>query len=71
MYFQQSDHNPPHIHAVYGDYMGAIDIRTYKMFEGDLPIRVQSLVKEWLGLYHNELEEMWNTQQFRQLPPLQ
>lgn len=51
--------------------MGAIDIRTYKMFEGDLPIRVQSLVKEWLGLYHNELEEMWNTQQFRQLPPLQ
>jgi hypothetical protein len=28
MYFQQSEHNPPHIHALYGEDMAAIDIQT-------------------------------------------
>ncbi len=28
MYFQQAEHNPPHIHAIYGDEMAAIDIQT-------------------------------------------
>lgn len=28
MYFQQSEHNPPHFHAVYGEYIGAFDIKT-------------------------------------------
>jgi hypothetical protein len=27
MYFQQAEHNPPHFHVVYGEYMGAIDIQ--------------------------------------------
>ena len=27
MYFQQAEHNPPHIHALYGEDMAAIDIR--------------------------------------------
>ncbi len=31
MYFQQSEHNPPHFHAVYGEYMGAFDIQTLEM----------------------------------------
>lgn len=22
MYFQQKEHNPPHIHVIYGNYMG-------------------------------------------------
>ena len=37
MYFQQSEHNPPHFHAIYGEYMGAFDIQTLEMIEGDLP----------------------------------
>ena len=24
MYFQQSEHNPPHIHAIYGEHVAAI-----------------------------------------------
>lgn len=28
MYFQQAEHHPPHIHALYGDDMAAIDIQT-------------------------------------------
>lgn len=46
MYFSQSEHNPPHLHAIYGDYMGAIDIRTGEMIEGDLPNRALKMVKE-------------------------
>lgn len=32
MYFQQAEHNPPHIHAIYGEDMAAIDIQTGEVF---------------------------------------
>jgi hypothetical protein len=28
MYFKGGEHNPPHIHVLYGEYMGAINIKT-------------------------------------------
>ncbi|MBQ6333865.1 MAG: DUF4160 domain-containing protein [Erysipelotrichaceae bacterium] len=31
MYFQQAEHNPPHIHAIYGDDMASIDIKTLEI----------------------------------------
>lgn len=70
MYFQLSEHNPPHVHAVYGEYIGEIDIQTGQMIEGDLPIRALKLVQEWVELNRNELMIIWNTQQFKKLPPL-
>lgn len=70
MYFQQSEHNPPHIHAIYGEYMGAIDIQTGKLIEGDLPNRALKLVQEWLCIHRLELLNIWNTQNFRKIPPL-
>lgn len=70
MYFQQSEHNPPHIHAVYGEYIGEIDILTGKMLEGDLPVRALKMVQEWIELNRNELITIWNTQEFKKLPPL-
>lgn len=39
MYFQQAEHNPPHFHVVYGEYMGVFDIKTLQMMEGDLPVK--------------------------------
>lgn len=39
MYFKGSEHNPPHIHVLYGEYMGVLNI--------------------------------WNTQQIKELPPLE
>ena len=38
MYLLGKEHNPPHIHALYGDYNGVIDIQTLDMIEGDLPL---------------------------------
>lgn len=40
------------------------------MLEGDLPIRALKLVQEWVELNRNELMVIWNTQQFKKLPPL-
>ncbi len=71
MYFQQSEHNPPHIHAVYGEYIGIIDIQTFEMLEGDLPKKALSLVQEWMQTHQKDLLKMWNTQEFKQLPPLE
>ena len=70
MYFQQKEHNPPHIHALYGDYMGAVNIKTGEMSEGDLPVRALTLVQEWVALHRTELLHIWDTQEFTKLPPL-
>ena len=71
MYFLGSEHNPPHIHAIYGEYMGAIDIRTLEMLEGDLPAKALAMVREWTEQHRDELLEMWKSQEFRKLPPLE
>ncbi len=71
MYFAQREHNPPHIHTVYGEYLGVIDIQTGKMLEGDLPPKALSLVQEWVATHKDDLLRMWNTQQFKELPPLE
>ena len=71
MYFQQKEHNPPHIHVVYGEYIGAINIQTQSMMEGDLPAKALALAQEWTRQYQNELLAIWKTQEFQKLPPLE
>lgn len=71
MYFKQSEHNPPHIHAIYGDYIGAIDIKTGEMLEGDLPKRALKMVQEWTEQHETDLLKIWETQQFVELSPLE
>lgn len=46
MYFQQAEHNPPHIHAIYGEDMAAIAILNNEILEGYLPPKALSLVNE-------------------------
>lgn len=70
MYFQQSEHNPPHIHAIYGEHVGVIDIQTGKMIEGDLPQRAINLIREWVKKYKVDLMEIWESQNFKKIPPL-
>ena len=71
MYFQQAEHNPPHIHALYGEDMAAIEIQTGKVLEGKLPPKALSMVLEWMNTYKNELLRIWETQEFKALPPLE
>lgn len=70
MFFKPKEHEPSHIHALYGEHLGIFNIKTLSMTEGDLPRRAQELVTEWLKQNQKELQEMWDTQQIYKLPPL-
>jgi len=65
------DHPPPHFHAVYGEYIAVFNIQTLEVIEGDLPNRARKLVVEWATIHRTELLEIWNSQEFRKLTPLQ
>ena len=71
MYFRQAEHNPPHFHAIYGEFVGSIDIQTGEMLEGDLPRRALKIVQEWAEQHRSELLTMWDTQQITVLPSLE
>lgn len=65
------DHPPPHFHAIYDERNAVFNIETLEMIEGDLPLRARNLVVEWANLYQSDLQEMWKSQEFKKLPPLQ
>lgn len=70
MYFLSGEHNPPHFHAIYGEYAGAVDLETLTMLEGDLPARALALVRKWAEEHRQALKTMWDRQEFHSLPPL-
>lgn len=73
MYFLPKEHNPPHIHVIYGDGNFTISIKEMKIISGEQnpPSRVLSMVKEWILLHQKELIEMWETQDLHRIEPLQ
>lgn len=68
MYFRE--HGVPHFHAIYGDFNGVFEIETLELIEGELPQRAQRLVRDWAGQHRADLQEMWRTQRFQELPGL-
>ncbi len=71
MYFQQAEHNPPHIHATYGDYLAEVTILSGEVLEGYLPPKILTMVIEWIASNKADLIDMWNTQKFKSLAPLE
>jgi hypothetical protein len=58
MYYD--DHNPPHFHAIYGDYKAVISIQDLAILEGDLPPKAVGLVMEWGRAHKNDLLNEWD-----------
>jgi hypothetical protein len=54
------DHNPPHFHAMYGDYQIIVEINT-GVVEGKFPKRALSLLMEWYEIHREELLKNWET----------
>ena len=71
IYLIGREHNPPHIHFIYGDRMASYNLLDLTLLEGDLPQKASALCMEWLQIHKEELLEMWDTQVFRKLPPLE
>lgn len=70
MYFLGSGHNPPHVHAIYGEDTAAFDIHTGDIIDGGMPKRAANMVREWITKNEGALLEMWETQEFKKLDPL-
>ena len=70
MYFIQNEHIPPHIHAFYGEYVSAINIKNFEEIEGNLPTKALKIVREWIKINRKELLQIWNTQEFKKIKPL-
>ena len=71
MFFNPKEHEPSHIHALYGEYMGEFNIKSMEMMQGDLPRKAQDLVREWLSMHQTDLQSMWDAQRIWKLPPLE
>jgi len=54
-----NEHNPPHFHAKYGDFIVEINIQTLQIMRGELPKRAKALVLEWADEHRNELMQDW------------
>ena len=46
MFFKPKEHEPAHIHAIYNEYVGIFDLKTFEMIDGYLPSKAQGLVQE-------------------------
>ena len=71
MYFLQSEHNPPHIHAIYQEDVAAISLLTGEVLEGHLPARALGMVQTWAAMHRDALLEIWETQEFHAIEPLE
>lgn len=71
MFFRKSEHNPPHFHAIYGEYVAEFDINTLDIIVGDLPKKAIELVQEWGRLHQKELLAIWEDQEFGKIQPLE
>ena len=57
MYFE--DHDPPHVHAIYGGAKALVRIGDGEIMRGRLPSKQAKLVKGWIRLRQAELMENW------------
>ena len=57
MYFQQSEHNPPHFHAIYGEHVAAISIKDGKIL-GTQVSAVDGFTDPYLGMTDSQKEEL-------------
>ena len=70
MHLTRKEHCPPHIHAFYGEYEATFLISDGSILYGLFPRNGQELVKKFILKYQNELMTMWETEQYKKLPPL-
>lgn len=70
MYLREKEHNPPHIHAITQDFDAPFLISTGEIIEGEFPAKAKAMVKEFIIKYRKELEDMWITEKYQKLPPI-
>ena len=46
------------------------NIKYGELMEGEFPPKAKALVKEFIQKYRTDLLQMWETEQYKKLPPL-
>ncbi len=59
IYMYPRDHNPPHFHAIYGEFSAQVLISDGEIINGNLPRRAERLVNEWLLAHRLEINQAW------------
>ena len=70
MHLRNKEHNPPHIHAITAEYEARFLISTGEIMEDYFPDKAKDLVKEFILNNQKELEDMWETEMYKKLPPV-
>lgn len=71
MYFKQREHNPPHLHATYGECDGVFRLSDGEMIEGNLSLKEREMVTRFIKYYTLKLVVMWESQNYEMLPPIE
>lgn len=71
MFLIDREHPPPHIHIKYGDHQAVMELKNLNLIDGHLPRKCRQLVREWGELHQDELIDMWTTQDFHPIQPLE
>ena len=71
MYLKDKEHNPPHIHAFYGEYGASFTISDGEIYEGTFPRNGKKMVKQFILKYKKELFEMWESGKYEKLEGIQ
>jgi len=58
-FFDNQQHNLPHIHVHYQDFSAIIEIQSGAIIEGKLPKSKQKLVDAWVEIHKDELSADW------------
>ena len=48
-----------------------MELTNLNIIDGTLPRKCRQLVREWAEIHQEELIEMWNTQNFHKIAPLE
>ena len=56
---------------IYGEHVAAIDFQEKKIIESELPKKALELVMEWITIHEKELKEIWDTQDLKNIKPLE
>lgn len=60
IYINYNDHQPPHVHAQYGECEAAFSIQTGEIIAGDFPKHQTKIVTEFILTNADELLNMWD-----------
>ena len=59
VYIAENSHNNPNLQIIFKNNTCFIEIKSKKILEWELPIKVKNFILAWIGVYENKLISNW------------